>query len=389
MQIEVVRELRQLAPLGAAWNEAVEASGFDSIFLTHEWFCAWAKNFAPAEALNVVIAREGDRICGIMPLLREHRRIGSRTLTVLRSMTNLQTYKYGFILPKEGGREIFESMLHLLSEVCNWDLMDLDYLPDDAQVIAFIHQLHGAGMFGAREEVQMESPYVEIEGTWEEYCSARDQKVRKNWDYFERRLQKEGSVGLIEIADGEDIDQAVVTAFEIEQSSWKGEHGTAISGSPTETAFYLDLARAMSRRRNFRLCFLALDGKKIAFDYCLPYKESFNVLKTGYDPAFSKSSPGRVLRKLVLRGLYQEGRYSIYDLLGARDTWKGEWTHTVRPLVRMRLYNRKPIALASFEVARAADRTKEALRRHPRLYAAMKRLWLRLHGTAVDRTRFR
>ncbi len=29
-----------------------------------------------------------------------------------------------------------------------------------------------------------------------------------------------------------------------------------------------------------------------------------NVLKTGYDPEFSKNSPGRVLRKKVLCGLY-------------------------------------------------------------------------------------
>jgi len=380
MEIEVVRDLQQLASLETAWNEAVEASGFDSVFLTHEWFYTWAKSFAPVDALNIVIAREDGRICGIMPLLRERRRFGPLRLTVLRSMSNLQTYKFGFVLPRDNGREVFESMLRLLRRICDWDLMELDHLPDDTQVIAFVRQMQGKRLFGARDEVHMESPYVTIEGTWEEYFDTRDKKVRKNWDYFERRLQKEGSVGLIEIADGQGLDQAVLDAFAIEKSSWKGDHGTAISTSAAEARFYLDLAHAMSRRKNFRLCFLALDGKKIAFDYCLPYKQSFNVLKTGYDPAFSKNSPGRVLRKTVLRGLYQDGSYAIYDLLGARDAWKEEWTHTVQTLLRLRLYNRKPAALAQYVLGCAADQAKESLRRHPRLFSAAKRLRLRLRG---------
>ncbi len=382
MEIEVVRDLQQLAPLETAWNEAVEASGFDSVFLTHEWFYAWAKSFAPVGALNIVIAREEGRICGIMPLLRERRRSGPLELTVLRSMSNLQTYKYNFVLPRESGQEVFESMLHLLRRICNWDLMELDYLPDDAQVVTFVRQMRGKRLFGARDEVGMESPYVAIEGTWEDYFDARDKKVRKNWDYFERRLQKEGSVGLIEIADGQGLDQAVLDALEIEKSSWKGDHGTAISASAAETRFYLDLAQAMSRRQNFRLYFLALDGKKIAFDYCLSYKQSFNVLKTGYDPAFSKNSPGRVLHKTVLRGLYRDGGYSIYDLLGARDAWKEEWTQTVQTLLRLRLYNRKPVALTRYALGCAADQAKESLRRHPRLFSAAKRLWARLGGKA-------
>ncbi|MHB8346120.1 MAG: GNAT family N-acetyltransferase [Acidiferrobacterales bacterium] len=378
MELEVVRDLQQLALLGAAWNEAVEASGFDSIFLTHEWAYAWAKNFAQTDALNIVIAREGNRICGIMPLLRERRRVGPLTLTVLRSMTNLQSYKYGFVLPQNRGQEVFESMLRLLPGICDWDLMELDYVPDDAQVVTFSRQMGGKKLCGARDEIHMESPYVAIEGAWEEYLDARNKKVRKNWDYFERRLQKEGSIDLIEIADGQGLDQAVLEAFEIEKSSWKGDAGTAIGASPAEATFYLELARAMSQRQNFRLFFLVLDGKKIAFDYCLPYKQSFNVLKTGYDPVFAKNSPGRVLRKSVLRSLYQNGSYSIYDLLGARDTWKEEWTQSVRTLVRLRLYNRKPVALVRYAAGCATDQTKQWLRRHPLLFSAVKQLRQRL-----------
>ncbi len=381
MEIEVVRELERLAQLKSEWNAAVESSGFDSIFQTHEWFYAWAKNFAHSDALNIVVARNNGQICGIMPLMRERRGAGPWAITVLRSMSNLQSYKYGFVLPRENSGEILESMLRLMRDDSDWDLMILEYLPHDGQLAGLFGQLQRDGIIGARDEIQMESPYVAIEGTWDEYAGARDKKVRKNWDYFERRLEKEGSVRLVEVSGGADLENRVRQAFEIEKASWKGEHGSAIGASSSISAFYLDLASAMSERNNFRLCFLELDGKSIAFDYCLPYKRAFNVLKTGYDPAYSKNSPGRVLRKTVLRSLFQDGNYSIYDLLGVRESWKEEWTEKVQPLSRVRLYNRKPAALASYAAARAIDRAKNVLRRHPRIFSAVKRLHMKLTGS--------
>ncbi|MDA8364944.1 MAG: GNAT family N-acetyltransferase [Gammaproteobacteria bacterium] len=380
MEIEVIRELEQLAPLQAAWNRAVESSGFDSIFLSYEWFYAWARNFAPAGSLCVVIAREADAIRGIMPLLRERRRIGPWTQSVLRSMSNAHTCKYSPVLPKEGGSDVLEAMLGHLSRHGGWDLMELTHLPASSDSIPFIKRACGKVAFGMRDEIQMESPYVEIAGTWEDYLGARNGKVRKNWDYFERRMQKEGSVDLIEIAGGAGAEQAVIEAFEIEESSWKGAAGSAINRTSAAASFYLDLARAMGARDNFRLYFLSLNGARIAFDYCLPYRETFNVLKTGYNPAYAKNSPGRVLRKSVLRGLFHKGSHRTYDLLGARDAWKEEWTQTAQPLLRVRLYNRTPVAMARYAAGTFVDRSRETLRRHPALHAAAKRVWVGMKG---------
>ena len=382
MEIEVIRDLAQLAPLRAAWNRAVESSGFDSIFLSHEWFYAWARNFAPAGSLCVVVAREADDIRGIMPLMRERRRIGPWMQSVLRSMSNAHTCKYGLVLPKEGGSDVLEAMLGHLSRHGGWDLMELTHLPASSDSITFLKRACGKVAFAMRDEVQMESPYVEITGTWEDYLDARNGKVRKNWDYYERRMQKEWSVDLTEIAGGAGAEQAVIEAFEIEESSWKGTAGSAINRTSAVASFYLDLAREMNARDNFRLYFLSLNGARIAFDYCLLYRETFNVLKTGYNPSYAKYSPGRVLRKSVLRGLFQKGSHRTYDLLGARDAWKEEWTQAVQPLLRVQMYNRTPIAVVRYAAGTFVDGSKETLRRHPALHAAAKRVWVGMKGLA-------
>ena len=380
MEIEIIRELDQLASLQADWNSAVEASGFDSVFLSHEWFCTWARNFAPAGTLYVVIARQSGCIRGIMPLLHERRRVGPWTWSVLRSMSNAHTCKYGFVLSKESGRETLDAMLRHLSRNGHWDLMELTHLPAISDSFALIRQSCGKAGLRVRSQFQMESPYVEISGAWNEYLGTRNSKVRKNWDYFERRMHKEGSVELHEIDGSSGTDQAVTEAFEIEESSWKGEAGSAMKRTSEVARFYLELARAMSARGNFRLYFLSLNGSKIAFDYCLPYRQTFNVLKTGYNPAYAKNSPGRVLRKSVLRGIFESGSHRIYDLLGARDAWKEEWTQAVQPLLRVQLYNGRPAAMMRYAFVSLADGSRDRLRRHPVLQTAVKRLWLRLKG---------
>ncbi|MEJ2362837.1 MAG: hypothetical protein P8Z75_15745, partial [Gammaproteobacteria bacterium] len=87
---------------------------------------------------------------------------------------------------------------------------------------------------------------------------------------------------------------------------------------------------------------------------------------------------GRVLRKKILRGLFEEGTYKIYDLLGAREDWKTEWTSDTHTLLHIHIYTRKPLAIFSYALASSLERTKNILRRHPGIYLAIKKIYLRV-----------
>jgi CelD/BcsL family acetyltransferase involved in cellulose biosynthesis len=378
MHIDVIRNLDQLADLRDAWNQAVENSNFDSVFVTHEWFYSWVKNFAPDKNIYIVIARDKDALLGIMPLLIEHRKHGIWTETILKSMSNMQTYKYNFIIHRDMSEEILTTMFNHISKDLAWTSMILDFVPATAANVPLLTGINGKSFYAMRTELYMESPYLIIEGSWDDYLKTRDKKVKKNLGYFERKLDKEGTTEITSFTNSTDIDGHITKALEIEKSSWKGDHGTAIANSQAEAGFYLDLGRSMSESGKFGLHFLSLNDNQIAFDYCLTHKDHFNVLKTGYDPAYSKSSPGRVLRKKILRGLFEEGTYKIYDLLGAREDWKTEWTSDTQTLLHIHIYNRKPLAIFSYALASSLERTKNILRRHPGIYLAIKKIYLRV-----------
>ena len=378
MQIDVIRDIVQLAPLRDAWNQAVANSNFDSVFVSHEWFYSWAKNFISNNSLYVVIARDGDTLLGIMPLVIERRRRGIWTETLLRSMSNMQTYKYNFIVAQDGAEAILAAMFQRVNQDLAWTSMILEFVPAPAANVSLLTGIQGKSFYRMRTDFHMQSPYVTVAGSWEDYLNRRDKKVKKNLEYFERKLGKEGTAEIVSISDGDNLDQHIEIALAIEKASWKGEQGSAIANSQADSGFYLDLARSMSACGKFGLHFLSFNGDKIAFDYCLMHKDQFNVLKTGYDPAYAKSSPGRVLRKKMLRSLFENGSFQIYDLLGASDTWKAEWTDETQTLLHLHIYNHRPIAMLDHARTTMLVWAKDKLRQHPRVFQAAKKLYSRL-----------
>lgn len=380
MQIDVIRNIEHLASLQEAWNQAVENSIFDSVFVTHEWFYSWAKNFITNDNMYIVVASDGDMLLGIMPLLLEQYRRGIWTKTILRSMSNLQTYKYNFVVRREGSNTILTNMFNYINHQLPWTTILLDFVPGAVLNVSLLKQLQGKCFYRIHTETHMQSPYVKIEGSWEEYLTSRGKHVKKNWAHFEHKLDHEGTAEVIDITGGPDLDQQIISAFDIEKSSWKGAQHTAIADSNAESGFYLDLGKSMSKCGKFRLHFLCLNSTKIAFDYCLIHKNHFNVLKTGYNPAYAKDSPGRVLHKKILRNLFQHGTFKVYDLLGTNDAWKAEWTTEAQTLLHIRIYNRRPTAIINCTLNEIVERTKDMLRGHPRLYLIIKKIYWRLLG---------
>ena len=374
IEVEVVRDFERFQQLKDAWNAAVETSVNDSVFLTHEWFSSWIRAYAGDSTLCIVVGWQGDRIVGALPLMLESRSGPLGAQRILSGLSNLQTPKFGFILAPEVDDTVLDVLLKGLQDEQDWDVMEIDSVPEVWSTMPALEASRGKRITGMRSEVHMCSPYVPIAGTWEEYLATRDKKVLKNWRYFERRMEGEGETALVEVRGGESLDAELEKALVIEQSSWKGESGTSIKDSEANTRFYAYLAHAMSEKGCFALMFLTQNGAPVAFDYCLPYRSTFNVLKTGYNPEFSKSSPGRVLRQKVLRGLFEKGGYEVYDLLGAEDAWKQEWTEATQTLVKAEVFNRKAAAMVEFAFKAAGDAGKEVLRKNPKLFNVAKSL---------------
>ncbi|MGI9538721.1 MAG: GNAT family N-acetyltransferase [Miltoncostaeaceae bacterium] len=280
------------------------------------WYRAWWNAFSRGE-LEIVGVRAGDLLTGVLPM---ERRKG-----VLATLTNDHTPAFGLLArDAAAARDLMEAVLSRGGRRATLVFLEADDL--EAAV-------EGARLAGRRAVVAdppfETSPYVDLSGTYEEFSETLNTKVRGEIRRRWRKLEKEGEVE-VDIRDGSDgLDALLVEGFAIEPSGWKAEQGTAIVSSPTTERFYTEVARWAAEKGLLRLVFLRLNGKGIAFKFGIESGGAFYSLKSGFDVEFRKLAPQKVLNDAMMRRGFEIG-LSSFEFLGNADSWKCDWTSTLR-----------------------------------------------------------
>jgi CelD/BcsL family acetyltransferase involved in cellulose biosynthesis len=216
------------------------------------------------------------------------------------------------------------------------------------------------------------SPYIACAPTLEDHERGLSRNLRHDVQRRLRRLCEEGAV-TIEVTDGATNRAALLDeAFRVEALSWKGARGTAIASNARTRGFYDAVAGWASARGWLRLAFLRFDGRAIAFQFDLEAGSTYYSLKIGYDPAFDRYSPGKLLAYAMVARAVSTG-LATYELLGTDEPWKERWTSTFREYVRVEAYARSPAGAASWAVATHGRRLARRVPLASRVAAALRR----------------
>jgi CelD/BcsL family acetyltransferase involved in cellulose biosynthesis len=322
--IEVYRDF---APLAAEWDELVARCG-SGPFSAPGWFEAWWQAFGRGQ-LELVALRQGSELAAVLPL---HRRYGVR-----RTLTNWHTPELRIPAADSGARS---ALVGKVVDGTRLPLLVGMLTAGTAEVADLKSAAATAEMWTIVREIEL-SPFVSLEGGFEEYerslASRRVRELRRR----RRRLEEVGELSL-EIADGgERLEDLLAEGFHIEGSGWKSEQGTAIESRPETQRFYRAVARWAARRGALRLAFLRLDGRAIAFHFTLEEGDSAYQLKGGYDPSMSTYAPGTLLIREMLAWAFARGLRS-YEFLGADEGFKLDWTSSIRQRLAVTVFPRSP-----------------------------------------------
>jgi CelD/BcsL family acetyltransferase involved in cellulose biosynthesis len=315
------------------WDELAEGTGA-SPFSRPGWIEPWLVAFGSGTPLVLAVRRQG-RLAAVMPL---QARAGALT-----SPTNWQTPMFGPVA--ESSEAASELALGLLSRIRR--RADLWFL--DARDPGYAESAEAARQagFGLIVRTIARSPYVAVEGSFDEYMAGLNRKFRKDIGRRWRRLEDQGEVQVAYEDGTERLDELLTDGFRLEGSGWKAEAGTAIASVPARERFYRDVARWAAERGWLRLAFLRLDGRAIAFDFCIETGGVAYVIKGGFDVDARSLGPGVLLTHHELQRAYELG-FSSYELLGQADDYKRSWTEATRERLRLQLFPGSPLGAAEY-----------------------------------------
>ncbi len=329
LQTEVISDPEQFAALGREWNDAVERAAVPHPFLTHEWVRTWWDCFGTDAQLRIVVVRDEGRIVAIAPLMLERTRIYGMPVRRMRLLQNDHTPRTDLIVVDrqvEAYRAIWEVLTAGRDE---WDVLQLSQILRESPTLGLFQQCAGEAGFATGTWASSESPYLELSGTWEEYLASLGSKFRSNVRNRLTRLTQIGEPVMEVLDDGARILAAREDSMRLEASGWKEQEGTAINSDAAVQRFYARLAERAGAEGWLRLLFLTVNGTRIATSYGARYAGRLFLFKTGYDPAYAKCSPFKVLTWFAVQASYAEGLREV-DFLGDTEPWKLEWTETRR-----------------------------------------------------------
>jgi len=343
----------RIEPLVIEWERLARRTEA-SPFLWPGWISAWWRAFGAGKLEIRAVYEDGD-LTGVLPLYRSR---GG----VLSSTTNPHTAMFGFLAANEMAvQQLCDSLFSEKARRINLSLLS----STDVGVSLARTTAEAAG-YRVIENSMQGSPYLVVgDTTWEAYESGLGKNLRQDLRRRRRRLEEEGQL-TFDVFDGtEGLEKLLEEGFRVESSGWKEAEGTSINALPATRRFYTEVAHWAAERGWLRLAFLRLDGRTIAFDYCLECHGIHYMIKTGYDPAYARFSPGKVLRHLMIARAFSE-ELDVYDLGGAIEPYKQKWADAYRELQSLRMFAPTPLGFLDRKAVEhggpASERAKDLAR---------------------------
>ncbi|HYR92455.1 MAG TPA: GNAT family N-acetyltransferase [Terriglobia bacterium] len=338
MNVERIETAGRFAELREEWNNLLERSASDCVFLTHEWLHTWWKHLADGRRLSILACREDGNLVGIMPVAvrdAQYTRMMPRALEFLGSGVIGSDYLDAIMLPGHE-REVMRAFGDQLNQ-SNLMLHLSQLKRGSSAALELAEQLQRRRWTVAETKINV-CPFISLAGLdWDGYLATRSSSQRYNFNRRLRQLMKGSEMRLECVQSPGEAQTGLDVLIALHRKRWGARGSSEAFQTDAVVAFHREFVERAAGRGWLRLMILRLGNQPVAALYGLRYGERFYFYQSGFDPAYSKQSVGLVVMGLAIKAAIEEG-VSEYDFLHGDEEYKFHWASGVRDLGRLELY---------------------------------------------------
>jgi CelD/BcsL family acetyltransferase involved in cellulose biosynthesis len=360
VKAEVLWDPAALDTHGPAWS-ALFRSGAHQPSVSFGWTRALFRNHVkPRDRVALVVLRDGEDVCGLVPLVVESETLLGVPLASLTPLADRYN-THGDLLLRSTEPDVVGAFVEaLLALKCRWDVFRMGRLLEaDPLVESLEHELRKRRV-SFRPRVEPPSFVLRLPESFDAYLRGRSAKFRNFLRRAEKKLAAAGRVEFRLAGRDIEVEAAYRALLEIEERSWKHGHGTAISAIARQRGFYGDLCRGMAATGHLHLSLLFVGERPVAHNLGLVFGDTYYYLKTSFDEGFRACSPATVARARLLEETIAR-RLATFDFPAEPYEWEAQWATELRWHRSLLVFNRGARA-GMFNVA---QRLRDAWRRRP------------------------
>lgn len=308
------------------WRETFETSVRD-LSVSPEWTLRAAQSAGLGERLRMLGIRRGDgRLLAFGAFIDVQERIYGIQLRV-REMPGNRLVVYHNEFVGEHGDALLERMFSTGQTKC--DLICVPAVPKDSQTDQAVQKAAARHRWTMIRIPGYRSPYIPIEGSWDDYLARKSSNFRYTLRRKQRALENLGRTSEKWYECVESVDELLNCIAQIEVSSWKVDASMAITGSAQETAYYRALLPWLAGKGALRANVISVNETPAAYSLCYVWRGRVAQMKTSFDERFSGASPGLVVNASAIRRAFESGALE-FDFLGDVMPHKMHWASDIR-----------------------------------------------------------
>ncbi|MEX2245794.1 MAG: GNAT family N-acetyltransferase [Dehalococcoidia bacterium] len=281
-------------------------------FVTPAWQRVWLEHFRAGREVCVLTARDGERLVGVAPLLRDGDRaefVGHYSICDYMDAAVTPGFERAFFpvvfarLAADGVRTVELRGLHAASS-------SLEAIPAAAE---------SAGFRVEREQEAL-APSIDLPPSWEEYLGLLSKKDRHELRRKLRRIDSVGGNVELKVVTAPDEASALLDTF-FHLMRLSSHHKEEFLQRPGMEAFFREMTAVMAAEGMVRFYVLTFDGQAVAAVMNFDVGGRLYMYNSGYDPAYAHYAVGLMSKALLIRDAIENGRTCV-DFLRGDESYK-------------------------------------------------------------------
>jgi CelD/BcsL family acetyltransferase involved in cellulose biosynthesis/aminoglycoside phosphotransferase (APT) family kinase protein len=364
---DLLGDMSSLEAIEDDWRKLAERRG--SPFVTPDWYFSWFQHYGERARPFVTILRARDgSVQALMPLVLSEDRLYP---TLSFAGAHFGDYFHPVALTADDEKDIGRATAaQLACRSGDWGIFVADYVDDEAAWVRELIDRRSVGLAAVRYH-ERPSTYLSIglNGlSWAEYLGGRSINLRGQLGRKLRALERAGEVRFRRTEDPTRLVADMETLFELHHKRWSAGR-SGVFASARSRAFHLDFARAALRHGWLRLWTLEVEGTAAAAWYGWRLGDRYLYYQAGFDPVWSRHSPGLLLLAHTIKSALEEGA-AEYDMLLGDEAFKSRFataSRTAQTLVLTRpLHPARAVVALDVALRRLARRLPPGVHQHVR-----------------------
>jgi CelD/BcsL family acetyltransferase involved in cellulose biosynthesis len=345
--IKEILDAESFFALKNTWNELLQKSQANNIFLTWEWTYTWWEHYREGKDLFILVAEEDGKIIGLAPLCSRRSRFFSiRSLNHIEFIgsTGTSSEYLDFIAFEGRDKDVTYGFLDYIysSGKLKWVLLNLVSIRSDSITLRLIKQYLGEKGIEYSIYHERVSPYVDLPSSVEQYYESIMGKRIKRINTYRRKLFREFDVSIERVEKADNLNSNFELFTTLHQKRWnsKGGLGSFVSTREKYRLFHDKIIQLFFDKNWLYLTFLRVNGEPVAAQYNFLFCNKMYYYSTGFDPLWEKYRVGLIFQMMILEKAIMMG-LSEFDFLRGTEEYKNYWAKKEHESIDMVIWRSK------------------------------------------------